>query len=98
MFCKKSQKPGNIPPTEYAFHLHVLKAFLLVRQKQEMAKAYFAYDINATFINIATPFFPSLPFFHAMTRAEKTATFHKKKLDISMGSVGFFSYKHRIIS
>ena len=37
-----------------------------------------AYDIIETFINIETPFFASLPFFHALTGAENISVFHRK--------------------
>ena len=34
--------------------------------------------MNVTFINIGKLFFASLPFFHALTRAERPSEFHKK--------------------
>ena len=37
MFFEKSSKHENVPPTKYALHLHVIKDFLLVRQKQDKA-------------------------------------------------------------
>ena len=38
MFCKKSWNFENISLTQHAVHLHVMKAFLLVRRKEDMAK------------------------------------------------------------
>ena len=38
MFCKKSWNFENIPLKQHAVHLHVMKAFLVVRQKQDMAR------------------------------------------------------------
>ena len=38
MFYEKIWNPENIPPTQLTLHLHVMKAFLLVRQKMDVAK------------------------------------------------------------
>ena len=38
MFYEKIWNPENIPPTQFTLHLHVMKAFLLVRQKMDVAK------------------------------------------------------------
>ena len=31
IFCKKSSHPENVPPKQYALHLHVMKVLLLVK-------------------------------------------------------------------
>ena len=41
-------------------------------------KDHKAYDINEKFINIRTKVATSFPFFHALTGANKTSTFHRK--------------------
>ena len=38
MLCKKSWNLENVSLTQYALHLHVVKASLLIRQKHNMAK------------------------------------------------------------
>ena len=38
MFYEKIWNPENVPPTQFTLHLHVMKAFLLVRQKMDVAK------------------------------------------------------------
>ena len=80
MSYEKSWNPEKIPSTQCALHLHVMKAFLLLRQKHDMAKVKtILLVISMRHLRIMEHYFLHRYFssssFHALTRAENTSAF-----------------------
>ena len=99
MSYEKSWNPEKIPSTQCALHLHVMKAFLLLRQKHDMAKVKtILLVISMRHLRIMEHYFLHR-YFSFMPLQELKTPLHFLQIQfIRMESVEMFSYKHRIIS